>query len=293
MNPRVKAVKPNADYTIILIFTNGEVKSFDVKPYLNIGIFKELKEPSLFNSVKPFLGSIQWQNGQDLCPDTLYWESVPPSCHAYAVMHSALQELEEDVREAAHADASDGPLELEEIDEEPPKAAPPPEPQEEEKSRPSTERPVATRAEAIGDPFQLALVLVSLLEGNRKDLRNAVEACSAKAAHCLQPAEDLFDSLANALAHRVTGVMRRPRIDRRASVASDMLRDVRHDVQRATTGDEVARVVALVGAKRDLGRSVDSVGKHLQRDLTLGIASGFGDAKIAEQTVPIFHQGMA
>ena len=79
MNPRVKAVKPNADYTIILIFTNGEVKSFDVKPYLNIGIFKELKEPSLFNSVKPFLGSIQWQNGQDLCPDTLYWESVPPS----------------------------------------------------------------------------------------------------------------------------------------------------------------------------------------------------------------------
>jgi len=77
MNPRVKDVKPNPDYTLTLTFANGEVKSFDVKPYLNIGIFKELKEPGLFNSVKPFLGSIQWKNGQDLCPDTLYLESTP------------------------------------------------------------------------------------------------------------------------------------------------------------------------------------------------------------------------
>ena len=98
MNPRVKFVEPNADYTITLTFTNGEVRSFDVKPFLNIGIFKELKEPSLFNSVKPFLGSIQWQNGQDFCPDTLYVESVPspqltngygefPETKAVSVLH--------------------------------------------------------------------------------------------------------------------------------------------------------------------------------------------------------------
>jgi response regulator RpfG family c-di-GMP phosphodiesterase len=41
----------------------------------------------------------------------------------------------------------------------------------EEKSSPSAIPPVQVRGEAIGDPFQLALVLVSLLEGNRKDLR--------------------------------------------------------------------------------------------------------------------------
>jgi len=80
MNPRVKAVKPNPDYTITLVFTNGEVKRFDVKPYLNIGIFQELKDRSVFNSVKPFLGSVQWQNGQDFCPDTLYMDSVPETC---------------------------------------------------------------------------------------------------------------------------------------------------------------------------------------------------------------------
>jgi len=76
MNPRVKCVKPNLDYTLILTFTNGEVKTFDVKPYLNKGIFQELKDFRLFNSVKPSLGSIQWQNGQDFCPDTLYLEST-------------------------------------------------------------------------------------------------------------------------------------------------------------------------------------------------------------------------
>jgi hypothetical protein len=77
MNPRVKAVKPNPDYTLILTFTNGEVKRFDVKPYLNIGMFQELRVLSAFNSVRPFLGSVQWTNGQDFCPDTLYEESVP------------------------------------------------------------------------------------------------------------------------------------------------------------------------------------------------------------------------
>lgn len=75
MNPRVKKVSPNPDYTINLIFENGEKKIFDVKPYLEKGIFRELKDLKIFNSVKPFLGSVQWKGGQDFCPDTLYLES--------------------------------------------------------------------------------------------------------------------------------------------------------------------------------------------------------------------------
>ena len=77
MNPRVKSVKPNPDHTITLVFINGEVKRFDVKPYLDKGIFQELRDLRVFNSVKPFLGSVQWENGQDFCPDTLYLDSVP------------------------------------------------------------------------------------------------------------------------------------------------------------------------------------------------------------------------
>ncbi len=75
MNPRVKNVAANNDYTLTITFTNDEVKVFDVKPYLEIGIFKELKDLSLFKNVKPFFNSIQWINGQDFCPDTLYLES--------------------------------------------------------------------------------------------------------------------------------------------------------------------------------------------------------------------------
>lgn len=75
MNPRVTNVKPEQNFTLLITFSNGEVKKFDVKPYLEIGIFKELKDLSIFNSVKPSLGSIQWANGVDLCPDTLYLES--------------------------------------------------------------------------------------------------------------------------------------------------------------------------------------------------------------------------
>lgn len=76
MNPRVKDVKANTDYTLSLTFNNGEVKVFDMKPYLDKGAFRELKYPGMFKSVKPFLGSIQWQNELDLCPDTLYEESI-------------------------------------------------------------------------------------------------------------------------------------------------------------------------------------------------------------------------
>jgi hypothetical protein len=74
MNPRVITVQPIQDFKLLITFNNGEKKRFDVKPYLGIGIFKELQDTSLFNSVKPFLGSIQWANGVDLCPDTLYLE---------------------------------------------------------------------------------------------------------------------------------------------------------------------------------------------------------------------------
>jgi hypothetical protein len=75
MNPRVTDVKPSQEYTLVLTFSNGEVRLFDVKPYLDKGIFRELRELRAFNSVRPFLGSVQWQGGQDLCPDTLYQQS--------------------------------------------------------------------------------------------------------------------------------------------------------------------------------------------------------------------------
>lgn len=77
MNPRVKEVKPSEDYRLEITFMNGEKKIFDMKPYLKTGQFRQLEDKALFASVKPVMGSVQWQNGLDLCPDTLYEESTP------------------------------------------------------------------------------------------------------------------------------------------------------------------------------------------------------------------------
>jgi len=79
LNPRVVAVQPESDYTLRLTFTTGEVRIFDMTPYLAIGIFQALRDPRVFNSVRPFLGSVQWPNEADLCPDTLYERSKPVS----------------------------------------------------------------------------------------------------------------------------------------------------------------------------------------------------------------------
>ena len=71
---RVKEVTPLSNYQLLVSFSNGAKKYFDVKPYLDKGIFKELKNIDLFNSVHVFLGSIAWDNGADFCPDTLFEE---------------------------------------------------------------------------------------------------------------------------------------------------------------------------------------------------------------------------
>jgi hypothetical protein len=82
MNPRVEAVEPCEGYVLRIRFSSGETRLFDVSPYLSTGIFRELRETSLFRSVRPVLGSIQWSNGLDLCPDTLYEDSCPESTAA-------------------------------------------------------------------------------------------------------------------------------------------------------------------------------------------------------------------
>ncbi len=76
MNPRVINVQSKENYTLLLTFDNSEQKVFDVKPFLEKGIFRELKDENKFKQVKPFLGSIQWQGGQDFCADTLYENAI-------------------------------------------------------------------------------------------------------------------------------------------------------------------------------------------------------------------------
>ncbi len=77
MNPYVKSVRPQDDYCLLLIFENGEKRIFDLKPYLDKGVFARLKNVALFKTVRVVSGSAEWQGEIDLSYDTLYVASVP------------------------------------------------------------------------------------------------------------------------------------------------------------------------------------------------------------------------
>ena len=76
MNPYVNKVKSIENHCLKLWFDNEEQKIFDLKPYLNKGIFSQLKNISLFTSARVVAGSVEWANGLDLSYDTLYLESL-------------------------------------------------------------------------------------------------------------------------------------------------------------------------------------------------------------------------
>ncbi len=71
----VKDVKAMDNYKLILTFENNEKRLFDMIPYLELGIFKRLKDENLFKTVKVSFDTIEWSNGADIDPETLYEDS--------------------------------------------------------------------------------------------------------------------------------------------------------------------------------------------------------------------------
>ncbi|MEO6452759.1 MAG: DUF2442 domain-containing protein [Ginsengibacter sp.] len=69
-------VTPLNNYLLHLKFRNVEEKFFDMKPYLEIVIFKELKDENIFNTAKGSFDTVEWANEADIDPETLYHESV-------------------------------------------------------------------------------------------------------------------------------------------------------------------------------------------------------------------------
>ena len=71
----VKKVKALDNHKLEIVFENKEKKVFDVKPYLDTGVFKSLKDKKIFNMVKISYGTVEWPNGIDLDPEVLYEKS--------------------------------------------------------------------------------------------------------------------------------------------------------------------------------------------------------------------------
>nr|VFJ62700.1 MAG: Protein of unknown function (DUF2442) [Candidatus Kentron sp. DK] len=86
MNPRVRKVVPLPDYRLFVEFTNNEQGVYNCEPLLDFGVFRELKDKSYFDRVRARDGAVAWPHEQDICPDTLYLDSMkyaePVQIHA-------------------------------------------------------------------------------------------------------------------------------------------------------------------------------------------------------------------
>jgi hypothetical protein len=77
MNPRpVKAI-PHPDHSLTLTFDNGEVKRFDLAPYLGYPAFEPLRNIGFFQLARCQDGNLEWPGNLDFDPDRLYLESQP------------------------------------------------------------------------------------------------------------------------------------------------------------------------------------------------------------------------
>lgn len=75
MNPRAKNVSYQSPYHLIITFTNGEIKKFNLQPYLNYPVYNDLKNESYCSKATVQNGTVVWSEEIDIDPDILYLES--------------------------------------------------------------------------------------------------------------------------------------------------------------------------------------------------------------------------
>jgi hypothetical protein len=70
--PKVTKVQILENFELRLEFTDGSLKYFDVKPYLQYPAFERLKQGGLFAKAHVANGTVIWDDRLDLAPETLY-----------------------------------------------------------------------------------------------------------------------------------------------------------------------------------------------------------------------------
>ena len=76
--PDIIEVKALENYYLYLKFSNGEERIYNMKDTIEkIEYFNRLKRREYFINVKPRGDTIEWQNGEDVAPENLYYDSIP------------------------------------------------------------------------------------------------------------------------------------------------------------------------------------------------------------------------
>jgi len=70
-------VQAKADYSLLLVFENGERRRFDMSPYMDRKPFVRIKPLPLFMCARVDYGTVVWPGDIDIAPETLYDHSVP------------------------------------------------------------------------------------------------------------------------------------------------------------------------------------------------------------------------
>jgi hypothetical protein len=70
---RIEKITVEKQFHLKLKFSDGKIKSVDLTPFLEKGIFSQLKNPDLFTQVKNHEYYISWPGEQELSADTLYY----------------------------------------------------------------------------------------------------------------------------------------------------------------------------------------------------------------------------
>ena len=73
---RVVSVKPLPNYKLLVGFDTDEKKIFDFSKYLDMPMFKKLKDKSLFNKATTNWETVVWDDETDIAPERLYSDGI-------------------------------------------------------------------------------------------------------------------------------------------------------------------------------------------------------------------------
>lgn len=74
--PKILKVKALEEYKLLLEFENGEEKIFDMEKYIDQKFYQKLKNRKYFENVRSLGNTIEWENGEDVAPENLYYDSI-------------------------------------------------------------------------------------------------------------------------------------------------------------------------------------------------------------------------
>ncbi len=77
MYPAVCKVITHKDFSLSIVLDTGEKRLLDMKPYLDFGVFKSIRDYEKFKRVRVAFDTIEWDEGIDLDPEFIYAKSKP------------------------------------------------------------------------------------------------------------------------------------------------------------------------------------------------------------------------